>query len=58
MQLKTYNVSSTRLGLASINERYKLLTGKSISISNTSEYFCVELPLINPSEYESPYSRG
>jgi ligand-binding sensor domain-containing protein len=45
-------VISTGMGLSSINERYKLLTGKEINVSHTSDFFSVELPLIIPKEDE------
>lgn len=47
------NVQSTGQGLSGINERYKLLTGKEIAISYTTDYFSVELPLLIPKEYEN-----
>jgi len=40
-------VNSTGLGLATIKERYRILTDKKINIIETSEYFSVELPLIS-----------
>jgi two-component system LytT family sensor kinase len=52
LQPKTKGVHSTGHGLQSIDDRYTLLTGKKISITKTSEYFCVTLPLISPLEYE------
>ena len=38
--------NSTRLGLDSINERYKLIENKSIVINKTDKVFIVKLPLI------------
>ncbi|MBK8699183.1 MAG: histidine kinase [Saprospiraceae bacterium] len=37
---------STGLGLENLNERYKILTGKGIEISNTKQHFHVTIPLI------------
>jgi len=52
LQAKPSKAQSTGHGLQSIDDRYKLLTGKKISISKTSDYFCVTLPLISSEEYE------
>lgn len=45
--------TSTGIGLNSIRERYRLLTQKNITISRSSDYFSVELPLIIPGTNES-----
>jgi two-component system LytT family sensor kinase len=37
--------SSTGIGLANLNERYKILMGKEIEIIKSDEYFTVKLPL-------------
>lgn len=56
LQLKNSSELSNQHGLKSIAQRYELLTSKKIEISQTSEYFSVELPLITPAEYESTNS--
>ncbi|HSY75713.1 MAG TPA: histidine kinase, partial [Bacteroidia bacterium] len=56
VQLKNSSALSNRHGLKSINQRYQLLTSKNIEVSQTSEYFSVELPLITPAEYENTHS--
>jgi len=38
-------VDSTGQGLANINKRYILLTGKSILISNENDIFSVKMPI-------------
>ncbi len=55
-QPKNSSILSNKHGLKSIDQRYQLLTSKKIVVSQTSEYFSVELPLITPTEYESTYS--
>ena len=47
---------SNKHGLKSIDQRYQLLTSKKTAVSQTNEYFSVELPLINPTDYESTLS--
>lgn len=37
---------STGLGLANLDQRYKIVTGKEIEISKTAAYFIVKLPLV------------
>ena len=39
-------VNSNGIGLANLNERYKILVGKEINIQKSEKYFSVELPLI------------
>ncbi|HTA81651.1 MAG TPA: histidine kinase [Bacteroidia bacterium] len=56
LQLKNSSALSNGHGLKSINQRYQLLTKRKPIISQTSQYFSVELPLITPEEYESIYS--
>jgi LytS/YehU family sensor histidine kinase len=53
LQPKMGNIESTGLGLKNIDERYHLLYKKHIKVSQTSDSFCVELPLLTPNEYES-----
>jgi ligand-binding sensor domain-containing protein len=53
LQLKNSSALSNQHGLKSINQRYQLLLLKNIEVSQTSEYFSVELPLITPAEYEN-----
>jgi sensor histidine kinase YesM len=45
---KAYKPPSTGTGLKNLDNRYKLLTGKSIIIYNNGEHFTVKLPLVNP----------
>jgi sensor histidine kinase YesM len=40
------NIESSGIGLASLNLRYELITGKSIEINDTEEQFCIKLFLI------------
>jgi len=56
LQPKNSSALSNGHGLKSINQRYQLLTKRKTTINQTTEYFCVELPLITPDEYESTYS--
>jgi ligand-binding sensor domain-containing protein len=56
LQPKNSSALSNGHGLKSINQRYTLLTKRKTIINQTTEYFCVELPLITPDEYESTYS--
>lgn len=44
---KKYPVSTPRVGLNNLDNRYKLLTGKNILVQNNGEIFLVRLPLIN-----------
>ena len=53
LQPKIGNIESTGLGLKNIDERYHLLYKKHIKVSQISDFFCVELPLLTPNEYES-----
>lgn len=43
---KLINEPSTGFGLQNITARYKLLTGKTVSIINNEKEFCVKIPLI------------
>jgi sensor histidine kinase YesM len=45
---KTYKPPSTGTGLKNLDNRYKLLTGKTIIVYNNGEDFTVKLPLVNP----------
>jgi len=56
LQSKNSGSLSNGHGLKSINQRYELLTKKKVIVSQTSQYFSVELPLITPQEYESTVS--
>lgn len=46
MQKKTITVSSNGIGLSNINNKFKLLNQKGISIEKTNDTFCVIVPLI------------
>jgi LytS/YehU family sensor histidine kinase len=45
---KAYKPPSTGTGLKNLDNRYKLLTGKNITVYNNGEHFTVKLPLVNP----------
>ena len=45
IQPKSTYVDSTGNGLANLNQRYKMLKGRSIMITNTNNIFTVKLPL-------------
>lgn len=47
---------SLGVGLENLNERYKLLTGKELTINNRDNYFIIGIPLIN--HHESTNHRG
>lgn len=48
----TYD-KSPGLGLANLDQRYKMLIGKGLDISDTNDYYSVKIPLI----YDSTHSR-
>ncbi len=48
IQKKIVQEVSEHIGLKNINERFKLVTGKSIHITDNLEFFCVEIPLVVP----------
>ena len=50
IQAKSTQLPSTKLGLANIEKRYALISGKSIKIENDGNQFSVELPLLKTSE--------
>jgi two-component system, LytTR family, sensor kinase len=45
LQVVSSPENSTGIGLANLNERYKILMGREIEIIKTDEYFIVKLPL-------------
>lgn len=45
-RIKKNPVSSTGIGLNNIKDRYKIFSGQYITIEDTSELFCVKLPII------------
>jgi LytS/YehU family sensor histidine kinase len=47
INLKTYPVPTPRIGLTNLDNRYKLITGRSILIDNSANIFTVKLPIIN-----------
>lgn len=47
VNLKTYPVPTSRIGLHNLDNRYKLITGRSILVDNTQNTFAVKLPIIN-----------
>ncbi len=47
VNLKTYPVATSRIGLNNLDNRYKLITGRSILIDNHLNFFTVKLPIIN-----------
>jgi LytS/YehU family sensor histidine kinase len=46
-RLKKFQVVSSKIGLLNLNERYKLIVNKSITIEEGNERFSVFLPIIN-----------
>ncbi|MFK8038767.1 MAG: sensor histidine kinase [Crocinitomicaceae bacterium] len=50
LQLKTTYIDSTGVGIKNIEQRYKLLANKKITVQQTSDQFCVELPILNIKE--------
>jgi len=48
LQKKRIKVESTKLGLANIAEKYRLINKTSISITEDEKYFSVTIPLIAP----------
>ena len=48
---KKFPAESTKLGLQNINERFLLLFNKGIKVSNTSDSFIVNLPVISHESY-------
>lgn len=55
LQIKTQSQESTGTGLLNIKNRFELTFGKHITISETADYFTVELPLIPIANYESDH---
>jgi LytS/YehU family sensor histidine kinase len=53
IQPKLTRATGTGTGLNNLSKRYQLLFHREIEISNHSDIFCVNIPLINPLEYES-----
>jgi len=53
LRRKETGAISNGIGLKSINERYRLLANKKITVVSTNENFSVELPLISHEEYEN-----
>jgi len=47
LQKKTQEYNSTKMGLANIRSRYKLLVNKDIYVEESEDFFIVKLPLIN-----------
>jgi LytS/YehU family sensor histidine kinase len=47
VNLKSYPVPTSRIGLNNLDNRYKLITGRSILVDNMSTLFTVKLPIIN-----------
>lgn len=46
LQKKMQDYNSTKMGLANIRSRYKLLVNKEITVEESKEYFTVKLPII------------
>ncbi|MES2005626.1 MAG: histidine kinase [Bacteroidota bacterium] len=44
--IKKFDLQSSRIGLANLNERYKLIVNKNISIQQTTDQFTVLLPIL------------
>ena len=47
LNLKSYPVPTSRIGLNNLDNRYKLITGRSILVDTMSNVFTVKLPIIN-----------
>lgn len=47
VNLKSYPQATSKVGLANLDNRYALLTGKNIVINHTADIFSVRLPLIH-----------
>ncbi|MGM1431234.1 sensor histidine kinase [Sphingobacterium lactis] len=47
LQEKQHNHRSTKLGLANIRDRYRLVSEKEIEISKTNTHFTVKLPILS-----------
>jgi len=47
IRTKQYHGDSSSIGLANLDNRYKLLTGKNIVVENIDNYFSVKLPVLN-----------
>ena len=43
---KDLRKASSRTGLSNLNERYKLIAGKEITVTTTADFFTVQLPLL------------
>ena len=54
IQPKTSPVSSNKMGLHNIITKYKLLNQPEVTVLQTSESFCVSIPLIKNSHYADP----
>jgi LytS/YehU family sensor histidine kinase len=48
LQPKSTRISSTRLGLKNLKQRYDLLASEPLRIDQTDEHFQVSLPLLSP----------
>lgn len=53
IQLKSTQISSTKIGLKNIQKRYQLISSKTPVINNDGEYFTVSLPLLKASKHNS-----
>lgn len=58
LQKKQSKVISHGVGLSNILSQYRLITNRSIEITETEESFTVKLPLLNVNNYESIDHRG
>ena len=50
LQLKTVHVSSNKVGLRNISDKYKLMSQPDIMVAQTESFFSVTIPLIRPPE--------
>ena len=48
LQKKNVPTASTHMGLANIQNRYRLIAGKEIHVEETDTSFTVRIPLIDP----------
>ena len=56
LQVKSSQLSSTKLGLQNIKSRYDLISDESPKITNDGEKFEVSLPLLQPSKQKLSYA--
>ena len=53
LKRKNQKYNSTKMGLANIQSRYKLLTDQEIIVTESEDYFIVKLPIITNQLHEN-----